>query len=255
MDLSPPTIPSLRIAQFNIQSANNKKPLLTKFLYDNNIDICLLNETWFNEHSRFNIRGYNLHNKNSINSHNGVAVLIKPYIKYTVLNTPFYEDIQTIAISLSTESGNISVLCVYCPPTSGHIRMNKLRKILQDLPKPIFISGDFNAHHIAFGCLTTKGRGQCLYDIIDDCDLCILNDGSFTTVNYPTRNPSAIDVSFVSPCLAPLCEWTVHDDAMGSYHYPTITELTLCVNKYHVNLSVDKFLYKKANWKMYGGIF
>lgn len=244
------TLSKLRIAQYNIQSANSKKPLLIQFLQKQNIDICLLNETWFKDNS-FRIPGYNIYNKNSKNTHNGVAILIKPYLKYKVLNTRFYEDIQTVALSLSTVHGSLTILCVYCPPSSGHIRINRLRNIINDLPKPIFISGDFNAHHIAFGCLSTKSRGQDLFNIIDDLDLCILNDGSFTTVNIPRRNPSAIDVSFISANLASICEWTVHDDAMGSYHYPIITEISLHIDKYHINPPVYRFIYKKADWEKY----
>lgn len=251
MDLSSPRASQLRIAQFNIQSANSKKPLLFKFMQEQNIDVCLLNETWFKEHHNFRIPGYNLHSRISKNPYNGVAILIKPEIKYNIINTTFYEDIQTIAVSISTEHGNVTVLCVYCPPSSGHIRMNRLRNIIRDLPKPIYISGDFNAHHIAFGCLSTKGRGQDLYDVIDECDLSILNDGSFTTVNRPRTNPSAIDVSFASACIAPLCDWSVHDDCMGSYHYPTITEISLSIVKYQINPPVDKFLYKRADWRQF----
>lgn len=252
MRSSPAIIQSqLRISQYNIQSVNSKKEQLINFLNNENIDICLLNETWLKDHQRFSIPGYNFYNKNSINSHNGVAILIKPYLKYNILDTRFYEDIQTIALSVSSAIGKITILCVYCPPTSSHIRLNRLRNIIRDLPKPIFVSGDFNAHHIAFGCLSTKGRGRDLYDVIDDCDLCILNDGNFTTINYPTRNPSAIDVTFVSANLAPLCDWLVHDDAMGSDHYPTITNIALCVDKYQINPPVDRFLYDKTDWKRY----
>ncbi|KAH9636876.1 hypothetical protein HF086_010657 [Spodoptera exigua] len=174
-----------------------------------------------------------------------------PLNTYTTLQTTFYEDVQTVAISLSTELGDLSILTVYCPPHSGHTRLNKLRNIIKELPKPVFISGDFNAHHIAFGCVSTKGRGQQLYDISDELDLCLLNDGSFTTNNRPNCNPSAIDITFTSAVLAPLCDWTVHDDSMGSYHFPTITNLTLAVNKYQTNPPIEKFLYKKADWVKY----
>lgn len=241
----------IRIAQFNIQSANSKKALLIKFLNEQSIDICLLNETWFKNNNSFKVPGYDIYNRNSKNSHNGVAIIIRKTLKYKTLNTIFYEDIQTVALSLSTDYGNLTVLCVYCPPNSGHIRIRKLRNVVRDLPKPIFISGDFNAHHVAFGCMSTKGRGQELYNLIDENDLCILNNGNFTTVNRPTQNPSAIDVTFVSPCIAPLCEWSVHDDCMGSYHYPTITQIQMRIEKYQINEPIDRYLYKKTDWIQY----
>ncbi|CAK1554063.1 unnamed protein product [Leptosia nina] len=88
----------------------------------------------------------------------------------------------------------------------------------------------------------------------DDCGLCILNDGSSTTVNYPRHNPSAIDVSFISPQLAPFCEWSVYDDAMGSYHYPTITNITINPERYTVIYGTEKFLYNKTDWNKYAEV-
>lgn len=255
MDSTPTTQSQLRVAHFNIQSAHSKKPLLIKFLQEQNIDICLLNETWFKDNGRiFRIPGYNIHFKNASNEHGGVAILIKPYIKYDLLQTTFYEDIQTIAISLSTQRGKLTVLNSYCPPTSGHIRINKIRNIIRDLPKPILVAGDFNAHHIAFGCLSTKNRGQQLYDLIDELDLCILNNGQVTTIHYPNTVPSAIDIGFASACIAPLCNWTVHDDNMGSYHFPTITDITLSIDRYQYNPPIEKFLYHKTDWTRYSQI-
>lgn len=58
----------LRIVQHNIQSINNKKPLLNILLKDNNIDVCLLNETWLkNSSPKLNFPGYACLNKNAKN--------------------------------------------------------------------------------------------------------------------------------------------------------------------------------------------
>lgn len=123
----------LRVAQHNIQSINNKQP---PFLNENNVDICLLNETWLKSTSRpVRFPGYNFIHKNAKNEHGGVGILIRNNMKYSQLNTSFYEDIQCIAISLETHIGLISILCVYCPPDK-RIRMNKLDNIIHNLPKP-----------------------------------------------------------------------------------------------------------------------
>lgn len=251
MDSNLNLMSQLRIAQYNIQSIYSKKPLLIKFLQEQNIDICLLNETWLVDEKPIKIPGYNIYYRNAKNKHGGVAILIKPFFKYRPLHTAFYEDIQSIAISISTEIGDLTILCVYSPPSTTQIRLNRLSNILSKLSTPIIVSGDFNAHHVAFGCMTTKSRGQQLYDIIDDCELCILNDGKFTTISYNMCNPSAIDITLVSPNIAPLCEWSVYDDTMGSYHYPTITNLSLQIDKYQSNPPTDKYLYKKADWSKY----
>lgn len=107
----------LKLMQFNIQSINNKKWLLKTILKDNSIDLCLLNETWLKKSSpSVNITGYNYIGKNAQNEHGGVGILIRNTLQYKTIKTAFYQDIQSIAIVVSTVSGPVSILCVYCPP-------------------------------------------------------------------------------------------------------------------------------------------
>lgn len=214
----------------------------------------MLNETWLKDNQLFSIPGYNFINKNAKNKHGGVGILIKNTIKYNIIPTSFYQDVQTVAVSILTEFGPLSILCVYCPPRSSnniHI-FNKLRNIISNLPKPCVIAGDFNAHHVAFGCSTTQSRGRELLQIFDDENLCFLNSGSATTVGRPNCNASAIDISCVSPMLAPLCEWRVGDDPLGSYHYPTFIDILTSASNYKSNNDlVRKYLFHKANWSQY----
>lgn len=126
-----------------------------------------------------------------------------------------------------------------------------MKRILNSLPKPCLISGDFNGHHLAFGCATSNARGNALYGVFDEQDLCILNTGSPTTVQRPTRNASAIDVSCASPVIAPLCEWRVGDDSLGSDHYPIFIDMNISPLFYKINDNIEKFLFHKADWTKY----
>lgn len=241
----------ITIAQFNIQSVNNKKPLLFNFISANDIDICLLNETFLKETSNFSVPGYDIIKQNGPNGHGGVAILIKNTFKYKVVQTPYYDFMQTAAITIKTDIGILSLLCVYSPPRGGRFKTRKLKQIIDDLPKPIMLSGDLNAHHVAFGCMSTNSRGNDIYNLLDECDLCILNTGSPTTVGTAHHNPSAIDISCISPTVAPLCEWKVHDDPMGSYHFPTIVNIQTSVQKYIIGPPSERFIYSRANWSKF----
>lgn len=108
----------ISIAQFNIQSVNNKKPLLINFLNENDIDICFLNETWLKERSNFSVPGYFITKQDGPNGHGGVAILIKNTFKYKLFNTPYYDFLQTRAIIIKTGAGDLSLLCAYSPPQS-----------------------------------------------------------------------------------------------------------------------------------------
>lgn len=243
----------IRVSQFNVEGVVNKKPLLINFLLENDIDICLLNETWLKVNSHFRIPNYNLINQigKEKEGRGGVAILIKDAFKYTAVDVPYYDFLQSVAINLQTGIGNLCILCLYCPPPKegrSRFRANALKQIIQRLPKPLMLAGDVNAHHIAFGCASCNSRGNEVYNVLDDCDLCILNSGAPTTVGRSVHNPSAIDITCISPSVAPLCDWKVHDDPMGSYHYPTITDIQTSVDKYQMSDPVHRYIYSKADW-------
>ncbi|CAB3224503.1 unnamed protein product [Arctia plantaginis] len=148
----------------------------------------------------------------------------------------------------------MAILCVYSPPS---IRFDsaKLKYLIDNIPKPCIVMGDFNAHNVAFGCHSDNNRGRCLYNIIDEFDLCILNDGSPTTVPYPNRQASAIDLALVSSSIAHLCNWYVHDDSMGSYHLPTLLEINIQPSMYDRSPpDPEKYIYSRADWDEYYGI-
>ncbi|OWR55429.1 RNA-directed DNA polymerase from mobile element jockey [Danaus plexippus plexippus] len=147
--------------------------------------------------------------------------------------------------------GELSILCAYSPPRGSRFKCRRLKQIIDDLPTPMLLAGDLNAHHVAFGCRSTNSRGNDVYNLLDECNLCILNTGAYTTVGNISHNQSAIDIACVTPSIAPFCHWRVHDDPMGSYHYPTICDIYLNAEKYEVNNPSDRYLYKKANWTLF----
>ncbi|RVE50533.1 hypothetical protein evm_004862, partial [Chilo suppressalis] len=93
-----------------------------------------------------------------------------------------------------------------------------------------------------------KERGNSFYSIIDDFDLCILNDGSPTICPYPNRQASAVDIVLATSSIAHLCDWHVHSDPMGSYHYPTFLQLNIQPSLYEVPPVEEKYIYSKADW-------
>lgn len=251
----------IKITQFNVQSVISKKALLINFLFDNDIDVCMLNETWLKSRSVFSIPSYNIVLQNGPDGHGGVAILIKNSFKYSVVQTPYYDFLQTTAVVLKTSTGNLSLLCAYAPPpprrnhrgeyNRGSFESGKLKQIINNLPKPIFLASDLNAHHVAFGCHYNNSRGNAIYNLLDDCDLCILNTGAHTTVGNSVHNPSSIDIACASPNITPLCEWKVHDDPMGSYHFPTLINIQILPEKYVTGVPFERFSYKQADWSKF----
>lgn len=83
-----------------------------------------------------------------------------------------------------------------------------------------------------------------------------MNNGSPTTVPYPNRHVSAIDLCLVSSPLAHLCNWYVLDDPIDNYHLPTLLELNILSSIYDLPPPVnkEKYVYSKADWTKYSPI-
>ena len=65
-----------------------------------------------------------------------------------------------------------------------------------------------------------------------------------------TNTFSAIDLTFTNPALSIRCNWTVHDNLMGSDHYPIVTEIE---QKFTFNdyAHVPKWKLDKADWHQF----
>lgn len=217
----------LNIIQWNAQSLSSNKHAFTYFLYNNDIHIALISETWLKPEKQFNIKGYKIERLDIGSNHNGVAILIKNNLNYIRLNTLHDDSLQNIAIRLQFNNEEISIVSFYSPTSaaSQNFTYTHINNLIDSLPKPLLLAGDFNAHHTMWGCTSNNGRGTTLHSIIEDSDLCILNDGQATTVGSHKWRPNALDLTIVSSSLSLRCNWSVHNDPMGSYHLPTVTSI------------------------------
>ena len=78
----------------------------------------------------------------------------------------------------------------------------------------------------------------------------MLNDKSGT---YIKRNGelSAIDLTIASLQLATKCNWMVHNDSLGSDHYPIITTVNEPPDISSQNTQQNKYNYKRADWNKF----
>ena len=150
--------------------------------------------------------------------HGGVALLIKNIFahKHIQLNT----SLQAVAARI-TCFRSITVCSVYPPPTSKWT-IDELEDIINQLPPPIVLLRDFNAHSNEWGCSKNDSKGKMISDLILQRNLSLLNDGSATYFHLGTGSHSAIDLSICDPSLYLDFSWKVHDDLCGSDHFPIV---------------------------------
>lgn len=91
----------LNIIQWNAQSISSNRHIFTNFLYEHNIHIAIICETWLKPSQQFKVRGYNVERNDCGNNHNGVAILIHKSIIYNKLNTFFDHSLQNNCIRVT----------------------------------------------------------------------------------------------------------------------------------------------------------
>lgn len=249
---------SLNIVQWNAQSILHHQHIFHKFILDNNIHIAIICETWLKPHHKFKINNYNTVRIDSGNTHNGVAILIHNSISYSSIKTFCDDSLQNAAIRIKyANAKELTIVSFYspnnCNPPFSHIKFNNF---IQSLPNPIFIAGDFNATHSAWGCLNSNRRGKDILDCINSNNLVLLNDGQMTTVGSHIWKANALDLTIVSPGIAMECDWSVHDDPLGSYHFPVLTKILITSNIYNTLLPDSipipyRYNSNKIDWTIY----
>ncbi|GFN91656.1 RNA-directed DNA polymerase from mobile element jockey [Plakobranchus ocellatus] len=104
------------------------------------------------------------------------------------------------AATISLEK-TLTVYSLYLPPNSPVSKLS-LAELFEQLPKPFFVLGDFNAHSPACGDSRRDGQGRMFEEFIAENDFIILNSGEQTFVHSAYHSTSAIDLAVASPSIA-----------------------------------------------------
>ncbi|MCU7800748.1 MAG: reverse transcriptase-like protein [gamma proteobacterium symbiont of Lucinoma myriamae] len=186
---------------------------------------------------------YNYINSDGQKASGGTSILVKSNIPHSGfdLNT----SLQAVAINV-TLSKKMTICSIYIPPNDVLSKHN-LVNLVNQLPQPFMLVGDFNGHSKVWGCLNTNDRGEIIEDVIVENDLCLLNDKQPTYLHPPTGNYYAIDLSVCHPNIYLDFDWSVCDDLHGSDHFPIIIKEIESSNEE----LPSKWNLKKANWEKF----
>ena len=201
-----------------------------------------LQETFLTSSKTPSFSGFSILTKNSLNDRatGEVALLINKSCLFSEvhLNTP----LQVVAARV-TLNKVVTFCSIYLPP-SDHIAKTDLINLIEQLPSPFVLLGDFNGYSPVWGNESYNSRGQMLEDLFSEMDLCILNDGSSTYIHPATGSTSALDLSICGPSLVLDYEWNIHEDLCGSDHFPVI----LTSNAVEEEATSNWWNFKKTDW-------
>ncbi|GFU50703.1 putative RNA-directed DNA polymerase from transposon X-element [Trichonephila clavipes] len=133
---------------------------------------------------------------------------------------PLHTSLQAVAVRIHSTS-LITVCCLYLPPNTA-IHQHDLNNLVDQLPAPFIILGDFNGHSTLWGSAKTNPRGRQIEQVLSDHCLCLLNHEEPTYFHEPTRSFHTIDLAICSPSLLPHLNLSVEKNLYNSDHFPVI---------------------------------
>lgn len=192
------------------------------------------------------MKNFTCYNKNRTDckaASGGVTILIKNniYSKEIKLNT----EVEAIAVKITLNNRSITICNIYLS-NRYDINTASIEQIINQLPKPHIILGDFNRHNTLWGSYKVDKRGKTIEEILLNHDIVLLNDSSPTHFNSPNATNSAIDLTLCSSNIANQLEWYTLKYLYGSDHYPLITQITHDNNP--TDSHISRWKIDKANW-------
>ena len=122
-----------------------------------------------------------------------------------------------------------------------------ITNLVNQLPQPYTILGDFNAKHTLWGNDHADRRGQTIEDFLLHNNVVLLNDKSMTHFHIQTNTFSSIDLTITSAQTSDNFTWHTMDSLYGSDHYPIIVSTIERIP----TTRPPNFIFRKANWPLF----
>ena len=230
------------LVQWNIRGLRSNYEELKLLLNKTSTSVVALQDCKLGE-EQLSLRGYALLKGNCPAGE--AALLINQRVVHTelTLNSTLHAVAATVTLNKT-----FTICSIYLTPGETITKLS-LENLIDQLPRPFLLLGDFNAHSPVWGDSRRDGRGKLIESILQDNDLILLNSKSPTFLHSAYNSTSAIDLSVASPTIALDFQWSVHDDLCGSDHFPIFLTSHAEDNTTH-----PRYNFKKANWNLFGDL-
>jgi hypothetical protein len=236
------------LLQWNCRGVHANFEELRLFASSINPSVVALQETFLKSSDSVSFNGFSVLLKgcDSERRSGGVALLISNGILFSPVRVDTC--LQVVAARV-TIGKTITICSIYLPP-SLRVSSNDIFNLVEQLPPPFLLMGDFNGHAHLWGSDHYDSRGQMLEDVFSQLNLCVFNDGSPTYSNPGSGSSSVLDLTVCDPSLMLDFEWRVHDDLCGSDHFPIVLSSVSCEE----DPPVGRWNLKKADWPLFSSL-
>ena len=221
----------MSIIQWNIRGFSANKEQIRVLFRDSDAAVICIQETKLGEDTPnlgVNFDFYRSPPFIGLRAQGGTGFVVRKSVNHRVLNLNTI--LQACAIQIYLDKW-VTLCSLYLEPrledhlydSSGNTRLlnlSDLQDLVNQLPAPYILMGDFNAKHTLWGDNTCDRWGGIIESLIDANDVVLMNDGSPTRHDVFHNSFSAIDLSICSAAVRLDFQWSVDDDTHGSDHFP-----------------------------------
>ena len=219
---------SVRIVSWNVRSHSRQKDTIEQLIINNSVFMAqetkLRTAPIYSEHQTFFKA-----TKEGGNAKRGLLTVIKKDIECCEIAMPSSNDTKAEAQAVSLQAGGKQYIAinVYVPCDSMKAADDWILFLnpLLHLGHRVIMSGDFNARSPSWGDISHNVNGKSLEEALPAIDgIIINNDGPTRFAERAGDADSCIDLTMVSPGLAPAIDWKLLP-LLGSDHRPTMTTI------------------------------
>ena len=213
--------------------------------------ICL-QETLLNNENEYHFHDYVLINRNrQERKGGGCAIYIYKDLSFGDVSISKKE--EYIKVNVRYRDFHATIVNYYNPCID--IKNSTLLEFLQNSNKNLIIVGDFNSHNPIWGSNKLDKNGKLIEKYIQENNLCLMNDGSYTRHDIRSNGYSCIDLAIVSPSLANKTQWEVLPDNFESDHFLIKLDVVTPMSNENIDIGpnghVPKFNFNKADWTLF----
>lgn len=158
---------TLRIMAWNANGLLQHRDELQAILSAENIDICLISETYFTSESHIKLKNYityhTIHPANT--ARGGSGVIIRKNIRHYEEENFMTRDMQATTLTLLTTKQMLTISTIYYPLWCN-IHAVQYLEYFRKLNGGLIIEGDFNAKHTFWGSRLITPKGRELYQAV-----------------------------------------------------------------------------------------
>ena len=220
-----------------------------QLIKENEVMCLSANETKLPPGSNFTIKKFKSYLKNKDleegqNAHGGVGLFIRKHISSYEIK--LQTRLQAVAVSVKIHR-RITLCSLYLPPGEA-VEKQELQNLINQLPKPFILLGDFNAHHPAwFDTRRIDDRGTMIVELIEENDIVLLDKDKPTMIWKVDKTFSHVDLTLCSSELMTVFQWDVNEEPLSSDHFPVF----LKTGTHYNNGGCPRWIPKKADWNAY----